>query len=152
MIPDKTFLSKTSYFLEETHVLKLAISSGNHLGFAFEHPIRKNDSFEAFEEILKKSREINVDFLLLAGNLSEEARPSQEILCKTMNVFKENIMGNKCINFEISWDNSSIKSVNYASENINIDLPVFAIQGKNELSSDKEKNILDVLHDGNYVQ
>lgn len=146
---EKNLISKSAYFTDESQVLKIAISSCNFLGFADNHSIRKNDSFEAFQEILKKTKKSDLDFLILGGNMFAESSPSEEVLCRTISLLKEAIMGDKPINYEIS---SNSISVNYACENINIDLPIFVIQGKNEaFFSDSSLNVLDVLHAGNYV-
>ena len=148
MIVEQNFISKSSYFSDEAHVFKLAISASNFLGFLPHHPIRKNDSFEAFEEILKKARNCNADLLVLGGNLFAESSPSQEILTKSIALLKENIFGDKPINYEVLWGK---KAPNYACENMNIDLPIFAIHGKNEGKFAEEFNVLDVLNAGNYV-
>jgi len=148
MIIDQPIVSKTAYFSDETNVFRLAVSTCNHLGFAFRHPVRKNDSFDAFEEAMKKVRLANVDLLLLGGNMFDENTPSQEILQKTVGTLKENIFGDKSINYEIVWGKHA---PNYACENMNIDLPIFIIHGKKEASFGNECNVLDVLHAGNYV-
>ena len=146
---EKPLVSKSSYFSDETHVFRLALSCGNHLGFCSKHPIRSNDSFEAFEEVLKKARHNNADMLLLGGNLFHESSPSQEILYKSIGLLKEHIFGDKPINYEIIWGK---QAPNYACENMNIDLPIFAIHGRNENASYNDGfNTLDVLHAGNYV-
>ena len=146
----KPFLSKISYFSDENHVFKMAISANNHLGFSFHHPIRKNDSFDAFEEILKQSRQNNVDILLLGGNLFEESSPSQEILYRAISLIKSSILGDKPISFEVLWGR---QVPNYACENMNIDLPIFVIHGKKEiLPTESSLSVLDVLQAGNYVK
>ena len=145
MTNNQTIISQNTYFSDETNVFKLAISTGNYLGFSFKHPIRSNDSFDAFEEILKCSRESNCDMLLLGGTMFDDSSPSQEILYKSISLLKDNIFGDKPINYEVIWDQHV---PNYACENMNIDLPIFAIHGKRECET---VNVLDVLHAGNYV-
>lgn len=142
----QSFVSQSNYFSDENTVFKLAISSGNYLGFAHNHTIRSNDSFDAFEEILKKARSANSDMLLLGGNMFDESSPSQEILYKSISLLKENIFGDKPINYEVIWGQ---QVPNYACENMNIDLPIFVIHGKREC---EKVNVLDVLHAGNYVE
>jgi len=39
--------------------------------------IRKHDSFVAFEEVLKQAQELNVDLVLLGGDLFHENKPSR---------------------------------------------------------------------------
>lgn len=139
------FVSQNTYFSDENTVFKLAISTGNFLGFANHHPIRNLDSFDSFEEVLKRSREANSDMLLLGGNMFDESSPSQDTLYKAISILKENIFGDKAINYEVIWDQHV---PNYACENMNIDLPIFIIHGKRECD---DVNVLDVLHAGNYV-
>ena len=147
---DKPFASKSTYFSDEAHVFRMAVTSNNLLGFGLNHPIRKNDSFEAFEEILKQSRRNNVDLLLLGGNLFDHSSPSQEVLHKAISLIKGNIFGDKPINFEALWGR---QTPNYACENMNIDLQIFIIHGKKELlPNDTSLGVLDVLHAGNYVR
>lgn len=146
MLFEQTFPSKSAYFLDETHSIRLAIASSPLLGFAGAQPLRKNDSFEAFEEVLKKARIGATDLLLLGGNLFSEGNPSGDVLNKAISLLKSNIFGDKAINYEAVWG----KQVpNYACENMNIDLPIFAINGKKDYSD--EVNSLDVLHTSNYV-
>lgn len=151
MIPTNAlpFVSKSQYFTDETHVFKLAVSSNNFLGFSSSHPIRKNDCFDVFDEVLKRCRFLNVDVLTLGGNLFDQASPSQEVLHRAVSLIKSSIFGDKPINFEVLWGK---QAPNYACENMNIDLPIFVIQGKREsMSNEGSLNVLDVLHAGNYV-
>ena len=145
---EKTIPSKSSYFSDENHVFKMAISANNHLGFSFHHPIRKNDSFDALEEILKQSRQNNVDILLLGGNLFDKSSPSQEILHRAISLIKSSILGDQPINFQLIG-----QAPNYSFQNMNIGLPIFAIHGKKEfLLTESSLSVLDVLHAGNYVK
>ena len=52
------------------------ISTDNHLGYKEKHPYRGNDSFEAFEEVLKIAKHNSVDFLILGGDLFDNTDPS----------------------------------------------------------------------------
>jgi hypothetical protein len=47
---------------EET--LRIMVSTDNHLGYAEKDPIRGNDSFAAFEEVLVLAKRHNVRFLV----------------------------------------------------------------------------------------
>ena len=47
-------------------------STDNHLGFLEKDPVRANDSFAAFEEILKLAKDSQVDFIVLGGDLFHE--------------------------------------------------------------------------------
>ena len=52
------------------------IASDLHLGYKEKSSIRENDSYEAFEEILVKSKQMNADFLLLGGDFFHDIDPS----------------------------------------------------------------------------
>ena len=70
--------------------LTLMVATDLHLGYKERHPILKNDSFEAFEEILNKAKHHNVDFLLLGGDFFHDANPSYETLHKSLSILREN--------------------------------------------------------------
>lgn len=67
---------------------KFLVSTDTHLGYKCTHPIRSNDSFEAFEEILDRAIALNVDFLLLGGDLFHEINPSQVNIFLIIDTYK----------------------------------------------------------------
>ena len=52
------------------------VSSDNHLGFKEDDEELGPDSFRVFEEMLEMSNELNVDFVLLGGDLFHYPKPS----------------------------------------------------------------------------
>ena len=52
------------------------VASDLHLGYKEKSALRENDSYEAFEEILVKSKQMNADLLLLGGDLFHDLDPS----------------------------------------------------------------------------
>ena len=48
-------------------IIRILITTDNHLGYQEKDQVRGDDSFAAFEESLCKAREKKVDFMLLAG-------------------------------------------------------------------------------------
>jgi hypothetical protein len=58
----------------------MLISTDNHIGFMERDPVRGNDSFLAFEELLATARARKVDLVLLAGDLFHENKPSRYTL------------------------------------------------------------------------
>lgn len=54
-----------------------------------------NDSFVTFEEILKISRDEEVDFILLGGDLFHENIPSTQCLHKCLSLLRKYTMGDK---------------------------------------------------------
>ena len=49
----------------DADVLSMVVATDIHLGFMEKDPVRGNDSFEAFEEILKYAKAKRVDMVLL---------------------------------------------------------------------------------------
>jgi len=129
---------------------KFLVSTDTHLGYKETHSIRKNDSFDAFEEVLQKAKEYNVDFLLLGGDLFHDLNPSQESLYKCLKLLKDKIFGDKQIEYQTFWED---QAPNYSNENMNISLPIFIIHGNHDYPSNSFGNLstLDLLHAGNYV-
>ena len=88
--------------------LKILIATDHHLGYKEKDPIIGNDSFETFEECLVKANELQVDFVLLGGDLFHEHRPSAEAYFKASNILNENVFGEQKIAFEtMGFDNAN---------------------------------------------
>ena len=66
--------------MEEEDIIKILVSSDNHVGFLERDPIRGEDSFLAFEEVLGLAIANDVDMVLLAGDLFHENKPSRYTL------------------------------------------------------------------------
>ena len=64
----------------EDDIIKILVSSDNHIGFLERDPIRGEDSFLAFEEVLGLAVANDVDMVLLAGDLFHENKPSRYTL------------------------------------------------------------------------
>jgi double-strand break repair protein MRE11 len=47
---------------DDEDILSILVATDNHLGYQEKDPIRGNDSFEAFEEILRLGREKEASF------------------------------------------------------------------------------------------
>ena len=65
---------------EEDSVLKVLLSTDNHLGYNERDPIRGMDSFAALEEVLSLARQNKVDLVLLSGDLFHDNKPSRKTL------------------------------------------------------------------------
>jgi hypothetical protein len=61
----------------EADILRIMIATDNHLGYMEADPVRKEDSFVAFEEIFRVARDHGVDCVLLGGDLFHENKPSR---------------------------------------------------------------------------
>lgn len=124
--------------MSDENVMKIMVATDNHLGYNEKDAIRGNDSFLAFEEILKHAVENDVDFILLGGDLFHDATPSQNSLYQCMNLLRKYTLGSKAINLEFLSDQSINfvdcfnSSVNYEDPNLNVSIPVFSIHGNHD--------------------
>jgi double-strand break repair protein MRE11 len=57
--------------------IRFLVATDVHLGHKEKHSVRRNDSFEGFEEVLEKAKQQEVDFVLLGGDLFDEVNPSK---------------------------------------------------------------------------
>ncbi|KAG0441974.1 Double-strand break repair protein MRE11 [Dictyocoela muelleri] len=129
--------------------MKFLITSDNHLGYKESDPIRGLDSFVTFEEILQIANSEDVDFIIQGGDLFHNNKPSRFSLNLCIHLLKKYCMGDKEINFE-----SNLK-LNYQDPNLNIKIPVIAINGNHDdpcgLGSLSALNILNTCGLINYV-
>mmetsp|Transcript_3509 Transcript_3509/g.10114 ORF Transcript_3509/g.10114 Transcript_3509/m.10114 type:complete len:106 (+) Transcript_3509:209-526(+) len=95
----------------ERETLRIMISTDNHLGVYENDPVRKNDSFEAFEEVLQKAVETNSDMVLLGGDLFHENKPSRSTIVNTMRILKKYCLNDKPVSFQVLSD----QAVNFPS-------------------------------------
>ena len=65
---------------EDESLLKILLSTDNHLGYNERDPVRGQDSFAAFEEVLSLARQHKVDMVLLSGDLFHDNKPSRKTL------------------------------------------------------------------------
>eukprot|EP01031_Cornospumella_fuschlensis_P028746 gene28746-34700_t len=118
-------------------IVRFLVSTDNHLGFAEKDPVRCNDSFAAFEEVLRTAKERRVDFVLLAGDMFHENKPSRRTMHNTMELLRMYCLSDDPIFLEVLNEQSeifkcSLGQVNYANPFQSIGLPVFAIHGNHD--------------------
>lgn len=61
-------------------IFRILIATDTHVGFKERDPLRGNDSFEIWEEILQIAKRENVDFMLHGGDLFDENTPSRQTM------------------------------------------------------------------------
>eukprot|EP00002_Diphylleia_rotans_P028490 TRINITY_DN5755_c0_g1_i10.p1 TRINITY_DN5755_c0_g1~~TRINITY_DN5755_c0_g1_i10.p1 ORF type:complete len:626 (+),score=125.13 TRINITY_DN5755_c0_g1_i10:80-1957(+) len=139
------------------NTFRVLISTDNHLGYLEKDPIRGNDSFNTFEEILKTGLRHKVDMVLLGGDLFHDNRPSRETLHRTMELLRMYCMGKGDIGYSFHGDpkyhfKSKFPSLNYADPNYCVRLPVFSIHGNHDdPSGERGLAALDLLSVSNMV-
>eukprot|EP01038_Epipyxis_sp_PR26KG_P017126 gene17126-23571_t len=118
-------------------IIRILVSTDNHLGFAERDPIRCDDSFAAFEEVLQTARIKKVDLVLLAGDMFHENKPSRRTLHSSMELLRTYCLGEDDVYIEILNDQkeifrSTLGKVNYEDPFHAVAMPVFAIHGNHD--------------------
>lgn len=62
------------------NIFRILVATDTHLGHKERDPIRGDDSFVAFEEILQLAKSLDVDFLLHGGDLFDLNKPSRHTM------------------------------------------------------------------------
>ena len=107
---------------DEENTVRILLASDNHLGYCEKDPIRTNDSFAAFEEILQTAVEEEVDMVLLGGDLFHENKPSRMSVFKAISLLRKYCLGDKQIEIKVvsqQEENFRNKRVNYEDPNFN---------------------------------
>lgn len=95
------------------------------------------------------------DFVLLAGDLFHDNKPSRPTMYKTMALLREYTMGDDPVTMELLSDPytpgapAAFPSINYEDANLNVSMPVFCIHGNHDdpqgVGEDGSLSALDVL-------
>jgi double-strand break repair protein MRE11 len=121
----------------EDNAFRILIATDNHIGYLERDPIRGQDSFRTFEEILQIAEIEKVDFILLGGDLFHQNRPTRSCLYETMKMLRRHCFGSRESKVWIASDQSvnfadEFCTANYLDENYNISMPVFSIHGNHD--------------------
>ncbi|KAF8639209.1 hypothetical protein AX17_001694 [Amanita inopinata Kibby_2008] len=123
----------------EGDTIRILLATDNHIGYMERDPIRGQDSIIAFKEILQLAVKNEVDFILLAGDLFHENKPSRDSLYQTIALLREYTLGDKPIQVELLSDPDdgkagtySFPAINYEDPNLNVGIPVFSIHGNHD--------------------
>ncbi|CAG8475965.1 4186_t:CDS:10 [Ambispora gerdemannii] len=122
---------------EKDNAIRVLVATDNHLGYLERDPVRGQDSFKAFEEILKLAKDNQVDMILLGGDLFHENKPTRKTLYSTISLLRSYCMGPRQCNLQFLSDQSvnfsdSFSTVNYQDPYFNIEIPVFSIHGNHD--------------------
>lgn len=156
MDPEDHFRAPNIERKQPEDCIRIMLATDCHIGFAERDPVRGQDSINTFEEVLQQAVKHDVDFILLAGDLFHENRPSRDSLYRTMALLREYTLGEKPISVELLSDpldgkaaGFSFPAINYEDPNLNIATPVFSIHGNHDdpqgTGSDGALCALDVL-------
>ncbi len=122
----------------DEEVLKIFVSTDNHLGYCEKDPVRSLDSFAAFEEVLSLAKSQKADLVLLAGDLFHDNKPSRACIVRTLDILRRYALGPNPVRFQVVSDQKGAfhgcgdDGVNYEDENVSVDLPIFSIHGNHD--------------------
>ncbi|BDD62336.1 meiotic recombination [Monascus purpureus] len=121
----------------DAETIRILVSTDNHVGYNERDPIRGDDSWKTFHEIMCLAKERDVDMVLLAGDLFHENKPSRKSMYQVMRSLRMNCLGDKPCELEILSDASenfqgAFNHVNYEDLDINVAIPVFSIHGNHD--------------------
>lgn len=131
-------MSSSGGSLDDEDTFKILVATDIHLGYMEKDAVRGNDTFVTFDEILRLTRDNEVDFLLLGGDLFHDNKPSRKTLHTCMELMRKYCMGDRPVQFEVLSDQSVNFSyskfpwVNYQDDNLNVSIPVFSVHGNHD--------------------
>ncbi|RMZ76360.1 hypothetical protein DV738_g4963, partial [Chaetothyriales sp. CBS 135597] len=131
--------------------IRILVATDNHVGAHERHPIRSDDSWRSFHEIMCLAKEREVDMVLLAGDLFHDNVPSRKSMYKVMQSIRQNCLGPRPCELEMLGDNCEhfdpyFGHVNYEDPDINVSIPVFSIHGNHDdPSGEGHFSALDIL-------
>lgn len=137
--------------------LRILVATDNHVGHAERDPVRGDDSWKTFDEIMRLAKSEDVDCVLLGGDLFHENVPSRKSMYNVLRALRQNCYGDKPCEVEFRSDASKlfdpvVGKVNYYDENINVAIPVFSIHGNHDdPSGDGHYAALDLIQMGGLI-
>jgi double-strand break repair protein MRE11 len=120
-----------------TDTIKILIATDSHVGYNERDPIRADDAWKSFDEVMKIAKERDVDMVLLSGDLFHENKPSRKAMYHVMKSLRENCLGDKPCELEILSETSEEFKMagghlNCEDPDINVAIPVFSIHGNHD--------------------
>ena len=121
----------------DAETIRILVSTDNHVGYNERDPIRGDDSWKSFHEVMCLAKEQDVDMVLLAGDLFHENKPSRKSMYQVMRSIRMNCMGDKPCELEMISDASenfqgAFNHVNYEDLDMNVAIPIFSIHGNHD--------------------
>ncbi|EDO15139.1 hypothetical protein Kpol_413p14 [Vanderwaltozyma polyspora DSM 70294] len=119
-------------------IIRILITTDNHVGYNENDPITGDDSWKTFHEIMMIAKNNNVDMVLQAGDLFHVNKPSKKSMYQVMKSLRLACMGDKPCELELLSDPSLVfyynefTNVNYEDPNYNVAIPVFCIAGNHD--------------------
>jgi double-strand break repair protein MRE11 len=95
-----------TYKMTAPDTIRVLVATDNHVGYGERDPIRGDDSWKAFDEVMCLARERDVDMVLLAGDLFHDNKPSRKSMYQVMRSLRMNCFGDKPCEIEMLSDAS----------------------------------------------
>ncbi|TIB99721.1 DNA repair exonuclease [Wallemia mellicola] len=118
---------------------KILLCTDCHIGVHERDPIRGNDSINTLKEILDLAVQYDVDFVLCAGDLFHEHKPTSQSVIQTMSLLREYCLNDRPVSIQLlsePYDEQrpdiSYPAINYEDTNLNVGLPFFLIHGNHD--------------------
>ncbi|PLB33651.1 MRX complex nuclease subunit [Aspergillus candidus] len=123
--------------LGDAETIRILVATDNHVGYNERDPIRGDDSWKSFHEIMCLAKKHDVDMVLLAGDLFHENKPSRKSMYQVMRSIRMNCFGDRPCELEMLSDASenfqgAFNHVNYEDLDINVAIPIFSIHGNHD--------------------
>lgn len=116
--------------------IKILLTTDNHIGYKENDPIRCDDSWKTFNEIIVNAKDKDVDMIIHGGDLFDTNKPSKTSMFRVMEVLRSHCFGDKPCELELMSDfsqrHSQVFPVNYEDPNINVSIPIFGINGNHD--------------------
>ncbi|KAK9448949.1 Mre11 DNA-binding presumed domain-containing protein [Limtongia smithiae] len=133
------------------NTIRILVASDNHVGYNERDPVRGDDSWRSFHEVMSIAQQRDVDMVLLAGDLFHENKPSRKSMYKVSNTLRQFCYGDRPCELELLSDpslalNDVLGHINYEDPDINVAIPVLAISGNHDdTSGEVNLSALDIL-------
>ena len=93
-------------------MMRIVISTDNHLGYLEKDPVRGDDSFAAFEEVFSVAKRHNADMIVFAGDMFNDNRPSRRTMYQSLSLFKKYCCGDSTVYIANEGDTSETLKTN----------------------------------------
>ena len=92
----------------DDEIIRIMISSDNHLGYMEKDSVRCDDSFAAFEEVLIRAKQKGADLVLLGGDVFHENKPTRRSLHSSMDILNKYSYGDSPVYIQVLNEESEI--------------------------------------------
>ena len=139
-------------------VFRIVISTDNHLGFMEKDPVRCHDALATFNEVMVVAKDKHADFVLLAGDMFHENKPSRRTMHSTLSILSEHVFGTDPVFMQLLTNPAEVlkkRQVNFLNPTLSVSLPIFSIHGNHDDPSregvGEPLSAMDILSEANMV-